>query len=256
MASHRLWLLANPYQLATLFLGIAVCLLAVVTTPPSSAIYLLRADYSRDAGTSTVWIGSLGYCKTDANNDTLTRTRSTIRCSSALIGYDVEGALQQDGMTIVSVPEASTISIFLTRGLIVLNTIAIALCLVSTAAHQAIRRRPTATAYVVALGSSLLALLFSGIAFLFEHALESYIASSYPATDATFTTTAGPLVYAMLSALAFQLAACVVGFYSCIGGKYRCEGGLRLEDEESLGSGVGKGRSTIIYYPILPNCPF
>ncbi|KAI1420342.1 hypothetical protein F5Y12DRAFT_773650 [Xylaria sp. FL1777] len=246
MAPRGLGFLANPYQLATLLLAIAVCLLTVVTVPPSATIYLLRADYtrkSRDAVTSAAWFSSLGYCTADTNNDHLNLTLSTIYCSKSFIGYDVERALQQDGTTTVSLPD-TTLSKFLSAGLVVLNTFAIVLCLVATAAQQALLRKPTAKAYLVSMTSSSLALLFSGVAFIFQDALGTYIANPSPVTYATFTTTNGPLVYILVSALLFQMAGCVVSFYSCIGGKYRCERAILLEDKEGSGLGVNKARST------------
>ncbi|KAI0534309.1 hypothetical protein GGR58DRAFT_483192 [Xylaria digitata] len=256
MASpRRPGLLTNPYQLATLLLGIAFCFLAATTIPPSSTIYLIRADYGindRDGITSTAWFNSLGYCKADSNNDVLTHTLSDIRCSHPVIGYNAEAAIEQDGTTMVSLSHAPTLSILLTRGLYVLILVAYALCLVGMAAHQAILRRPTAMRYAVSVGSSLLALLSSGIAFLFENSLRSYIASGVPTTaGVTFKTSNGPLVYAFMLALLFQLAACTVGFYSCIGGKYQCEGGIRLEDEEKSASGVSMSRSTSEQYSLL-----
>ncbi|KAI0112543.1 hypothetical protein GGR51DRAFT_45045 [Nemania sp. FL0031] len=235
-----LGLLANPYQLATLLLGLAACLLTVTTISPSSVTYLVRADYTSNNGNvaSTAWFGNQGYCTADANNDAFSNEYSNIQCSGAVFGYDVEKILQQDGTTTVSFPEASTISLMLTRGPIVLNPIAIAFCLVSIAAQQAILRRPQAIAFAISMGSCFIALVVSGIAFIFEQSLQSYIAAGRPATGITFTTTNGPLVNAIWLALAFQLSACVVGFYTCIGGKYECEGGIRLEDDASLESSL------------------
>ncbi|KAI1121408.1 hypothetical protein F5Y10DRAFT_256423 [Nemania abortiva] len=242
MASRPwLGLLANPYQLATLLLGIATCLLTLTTIPPSSVIYLIRADYNSnngDAVASTAWFGNLGFCTGDVDNNSWNDGHSHIQCSGAIFGYDVGNPLQQDGATIVSFPEASTISIILTRGPIVLNPIAIALCLVGMAAQQAILRKPQALAFAISMGSSFLALVVSGIAFIFEQALQSYIAAGRPKTGTIFTTTDGPLVKVIWLALSFQLAACVVGFYTCIGGKYECEGGIRLEDSVNLESGA------------------
>ncbi|KAJ8122820.1 hypothetical protein ONZ43_g1081 [Nemania bipapillata] len=132
----------------------------------------------------------------------------------------------------------------LTQGPAVLNPTAIALCLISMAAQQAIIRRPLAITYLISMGSSLLALVISGIALIFEQSFQSYVEGGRSATGTTFTTTDGPLAYAVTLALGFQLAACVVGFYTCIGGKYQCEGGIRLEDV-NLESGIGEDRSTI-----------
>ncbi|KAI8943990.1 hypothetical protein F4801DRAFT_595288 [Xylaria longipes] len=233
MASPLIGLLANPYRLATLFLGIAACLLALTIIPPSSVIYLIRADYSsngENAVTQTAWFGTLGYCTTDANNDML---HSSIRCSDMVVGYDVKKALEQIGAEAIAVPEASSSLISLTTGSVVLKPIAIALCLLGVAAFQAIIRRPRGVTFAVAMGGSMLALLTSSIAFIFEYSLTLFIAGGYLATDATLTTTSGPLGQATVLALVFQLAACVIGFYTCIGGKYNCEGGIRLEEEES-----------------------
>ncbi|KAJ8130614.1 hypothetical protein O1611_g3009 [Lasiodiplodia mahajangana] len=211
MASRPSWLglLANPYQLSTLLLGLATCLLTVTTISPSSVAYLVRADYTSNNGdvASTAWFGNLGYCTADANGDASSDDYSTIQCSGAMFGYNVEEILQQDETAMVSFPEASTISIMLTRGPIVLNPIAIALCLVGMAAQQAILRRPQAMAFAISMGSSFLALVVSGIAFIFEQSLQSYIAAGRPATGTTFTTTNGPVVNAIWLALGFQLSA-------------------------------------------------
>lgn len=119
-----------------------------------------------------------------------------------------------------------------------LHPIATGLSLLSMAAHQSILRRPQAKTYAAAMGSGLLALLVTCVAFIFEHSLLAYAAavSRLATTNATtatttFSTTDGPLAGVMVWILAFQLAACVVGFYTCIGGKYQCEGGIRLEDD-------------------------
>ena len=148
----------------------------------------------------------------------------------------MQEALEQDGTTIVPIPEASVFSAFLTRGAAILNILAIALCHVGMVAHQLLITRATPMRYAVSLGGSLLALLLSGVTCIFVHSLSAYIASGDPATGAAFTTTSGPLVYTTTLSLLCQLAACVVGFYSCIGGKYRCEGGIVLRDGENLNS--------------------
>ncbi|KAI0183595.1 hypothetical protein EV127DRAFT_446579 [Xylaria flabelliformis] len=226
--------LTNPYQLVTLLLGVAACLLTLTTLPPSSVIYLIRADYRSNgdaAATQTAWLGTLGYCATDASNEIL--HSSNIKCSGAVVGYDMTKALEQIGGEVGIIPEASISSISLTKGSVVLNPIAIALCLLSIAAFQAIRCRPKGLIYAVAMGCNMLALLISGIAFIFEYSLIPFIAGGFLAADATLTTTSGPLIYAIVLALGLQLAACVVGFYTCIGGKYDCEGGIRLEEVES-----------------------
>ncbi|KAI0417810.1 hypothetical protein F5X98DRAFT_339658 [Xylaria grammica] len=255
---RRLGFLTNPNDLATIFLAITVCFLTVTIIPSSSVLYFIRADYSSNNGdgmTSTAWFSGLGYCKTDPDYGALTHARPNAECFGA-IGYNVEIGLEQDGMLLVSVPHASTLSMFLTKGIFVLSMIAIALCMASIAAHQSIFRGPTAMKYLVSVGGSLLALLTSGVTFLFAHSLESYIASGIPTTDATFTTTYGPFVYAVLLALLFQVAGCTVGFYSCIGGKYRCEGNIRLGDEESSESGLNRGRSTNSHHSHLDEkCP-
>ncbi|KAI1757943.1 hypothetical protein F4782DRAFT_4302 [Xylaria castorea] len=245
--------LTNPYQLVTLLLGISACLLTLTTLPPSSVIFLIRADYrsnSGNAATQTAWFGTLGYCATDASNDML---HSKIKCSDTIVGYDMKKVLEQMGGEVNTVPEASTSSISLTRGSVVLNPIAIALCLLSIAAFQAILRRPKGAIYAVAMGGNMLALLVSGIAFIFEYSLIPFVAGSYLATDATLTTTSGPLAQAIILALGFQLAACVVGFYTCIGGKYDCEGGIQLEEE---GSDLDFGQTTInCQSPLDRKCP-
>ncbi|KAI0437597.1 hypothetical protein F4803DRAFT_570649 [Xylaria telfairii] len=224
-------LLAKPCQLATLFLSIAVCLLTLTAIPPSSAIYLIRADYNSNTADSidqTAWFSTLGYCTTDAKND----IRPIIRCSRTIVGYDTKNALEQIGAKVIDVPGASTSSISLTSGSVVLNPIAIALCLLSIAAFQAILRRPKGVTYAIAMAGSMLALLISGIAFIFEYSLIPFIVKRCLSTDATLTTTSGPIAQAVVLSLALQLAACVVGFYACIGGKYECEGGIWLEEEE------------------------
>ncbi|KAI0553264.1 hypothetical protein F4679DRAFT_600204 [Xylaria curta] len=231
MASYPLiGVLTNPYQLVTLLLGVASCLLTLTTLPPSSVIYLIRADYRShgdNAATQTAWLGTLGYCATDASNEIL--HSNNIKCSGTVVGYDMTKALEQ----VHTIPEVSISSISLTKGSVVLNPIAIALCLLSIAAFQAIRCRPKGLIYAIAMGGNILALLISGIAFIFEYSLITFIAGGYLAADATLITTSGPLVYATVLALGFQLAACVVGFYTCIGGKYDCEGGIRLEEVQS-----------------------
>lgn len=257
-----LQLFTNPHRLAALLLSIATCLLTLTTLPPSSVIYLIRADYSldtNDAITSTTWFGNFGYCTSDAIDEILSYKHSDIKCSDALIhGYSVESALPQDGTRAPSALEGppALLSTILTRGAGVLNPLAIALCLVGVAAYRSILRRPGGWwKYAAAMGASFLGLLLSGVAFVFEHALQAYIAggsSSSPATSdaataaaftttftttrTTTTTTTGPVYHAVVASLLVQLAASVVGFYSCIGGKYQCEGGRRLEDEESSGT--------------------
>ncbi|KAK5626000.1 hypothetical protein RRF57_001716 [Xylaria bambusicola] len=236
MASRWLKRLTNPHELAFILLIISACFSWVNTLPPSSNVYLLRADFSTDSGnatSSTTWFSSLGYCTTTINSGDLARTHPITQCSYTFTGYNVQEALEQDGRTIVSVPEASILSAFLTRGLFLLNVLAIAFCFVSMMVHQLLLTRPTAMGYAVSLGSSLLAVFFSGIICIFEHSLVSYISNGDAATDATFTITSGPLVYTITLAFLWQLAASIVGFYSCIGGKYRCEGDIRLGDEES-----------------------
>ncbi|KAI0450840.1 hypothetical protein F5B21DRAFT_507823 [Xylaria acuta] len=241
MSYPLIGLLANPYQIATVLLGIAACLLTLTTIPPSSAIYLIRADYSSSGGntvTQTAWFGTLGYCTTDTNND----IHSNIKCTGTIVGYDMTKALERIGARAIAIPEASTSSISMTRGSVVLNPIAIALCLLSIAAFQAIPRRPKGVTYAVAMAGSMLALLISGIAFIFEYSFIPFIAGGYLATDANLTTTSGPLAQAIILALVFQLAACVVGFYTCIGGKYDCEGGIWLEN---LGPSTTDYRSSL-----------
>ncbi|KAI3324340.1 hypothetical protein HD806DRAFT_65917 [Xylariaceae sp. AK1471] len=237
MASYTSWLglLANPYRLATLLLGIAACLFTLATIPPSSVAYLIRVDSSNngDAVALTTWFANRGYCTSNVNtNNVLSPIHSSVHCSSVTPGYDVMTALAQDGTTMVILPESPVLSIFLTRPPVVLHPIAIALSLLSMAAHQVILRRPTAIVYAISMGGSLLAFLISGISLIFEYSFESYIEDGYPAKDTTFTTTLGPMAYAIRLAFVFQLAACVVGFYTCIGGKYHCDRSIRLEDEE------------------------
>ncbi|KAI0483805.1 hypothetical protein F4859DRAFT_474209 [Xylaria cf. heliscus] len=245
-------LLANPYQLATILLGVATCLLTLTAIPPSSVIYLIRADYSSNNGnavTQTAWFGTMGYCTTNANNDIV----PNIQCSRTLVGYDIKKVLEKTGAKLNEVPELATSSVSLTRGSAVLNPIAIALCLLSIAAFQAIIRRPRGLTYAIAMGGSMLALLISGIAFIFEYSLLPFIAGGYLTTDVDFTTTGGPLAHAIVLSLGFQLAACVVGFYTCIGGKYECEGGIRLEEE---GSDLDFSPSTTNYRSSLDEkCP-
>ncbi|KAJ2984836.1 hypothetical protein NUW58_g5850 [Xylaria curta] len=246
MASYTSWLglLANPHQLATLLLGIAATLLIVTMVPPSSVIYLIRADLRSHNGDVawTSWFGDLGYCTADASNNAL---NTGLKCTGTIIGYDIKKAFEPAGAEIVPIPGVSAMSISMTKGSVVLNPVATILCLFSMVAFQAILRRPKGATYAVAMGSSLLALLVSGIAFSFEQSLLSLITSTYFATDAVFETSNGPLAYAMLCALVFQLAACVAGFYSCIGGKYDCEGGIRLGDKEVERPGVNTGRSSL-----------
>lgn len=174
-----------------------------------------------------------------------------MRCSGPVFGYDIESILAQDQTK--STPsstsqESSTISLVLTRGPAVLHPIATGLSLLNMAAHQSILRRPRARAYAAAMGTGLLALLVTCVAFIFEHSLLAYVesvsrlamaAETDPSTTTTtttgigtFSTTDGPLAGITVWTLAIQLAACVVGFYTCIGGKYRCEGGIRLEDSD------------------------
>ncbi|KAI0401137.1 hypothetical protein F4802DRAFT_601411 [Xylaria palmicola] len=251
MSSHSSWLglLASPCQLATLFLGIATCLLTLTTIPPSSSIYLARADYSPDNGSPvawTAWFGNLGYCTADAYNDGLNHRHPKVHCSGMLMGYNVKDTLEQTGATIASIPEAPALSSLLTTGALVLNPIAIVLCLLSMAAFQAILRRPKGITYACAMASSITALLASGVAFILQHAFPSFVADGHrTAPDAAaLTVTRGPLVRAIMLALVLQLAACVLGFYTCIGGKYQCEGGIRLEDvEKKSDSGVRSDRS-------------
>ncbi|GAP88372.1 hypothetical protein SAMD00023353_2900410 [Rosellinia necatrix] len=259
MAS-RLEFLASPYQLATLLLAIAACLFTVTTLPPSSTVYLIRADYNRgDATTLTAWFSPLGYCTSESSNEVLRHGRSdVIRCTGAVIGYDVERALERDGGNggdgsgAAAASSASALSTMLTAGPAVMSPVVVALCLVGVAAYQAILRRPSGARFAVSMGASFLALLVAGVAFVFEHSLQSYIASGIPpspspspspAAAATFTTAYGPLSYAAALALLAQLAACVVGFYACIGGKYQCEGAIQLgggeeEEEEDFASGA------------------
>ncbi|KAI0517967.1 hypothetical protein F5B22DRAFT_86131 [Xylaria bambusicola] len=235
MASRWRKLLTNPHVLASFLLAISICFSMVSIIPILSKLYLLRADFSTDgenATSSTVWFGSMGYCTTTINNGDLAYTHPITKCSYTITGYNAQEALEQDGRTIISVPQASILSTFLTHGLYVLNALAPVLCCVSMVTHEVLRMRPTAMRYAVALGSSLLALLFSGIMCIFEHSLASYISNGDAATNTTFTTTRGPLVYTITMAFLWQLAASIVGFYSCIGGKYRCEGGIRLGDEK------------------------
>ncbi|KAH8167381.1 hypothetical protein CIB48_g870 [Xylaria polymorpha] len=216
-------------------------------------MYLIRADYdsnTADSITQTAWFSTLGYCTTDANNDMI---RPIIKCSRTIVGYDTKKALEQIGAKVIDVPGASTSSISLTSGSVVLNPIAIALCVLSIAAFQAILRRPKGVTYAVAMAGSMLALLISGIAFIFEYSLIPFIARRSLSTDATLTTTSGPQAQAVVLSLAFQLATCVVGFYACIGGKYECEGGIWLEEE---GSDINSDQSMInCHLSVDEKCP-
>ncbi|KAI8631213.1 hypothetical protein F5Y19DRAFT_473611 [Xylariaceae sp. FL1651] len=237
MASCFSWLglLSNlsPYRLASLFMGFAACLLTLTMVPPSSVVYLIRADYSSnnaDAIPSTTWFGTLGYCLANGNDNILSSRHSSVECSAATLGYDVAAALTQEGNLMVAIPETPLLSIFMTRPPIVLNPIAIALCLLSIMAYQIIPLRPKGITYSVAMGGSLVALFVSSIAFIFEIGFVSYIEERHPVEGAQFTTRYGPVAHAIILSFVSQLAACVVGFYSCIGGKYHCEGGIQLED--------------------------
>ncbi|KAI1366440.1 hypothetical protein F5Y08DRAFT_301168 [Xylaria arbuscula] len=233
MASRWLKHMANPHMIATVLLIVAVCLSTVGTYSPSSNIYILRADSSTERGDATAWFGGLGYCTTYINPGDITYTHHNAQCTFSLTGYNVQEALtsEQDGTSIISIPDASGLSITLTRGIAMLNMVAIAFCYISATAHQLLTTRATGIRFAVSLGGSLLALLFSGIACMFVHALSAYIATGDVASGTTFTTTSGPLVYTTTFTVLCQLAASVVGFYSCIGGKYRCEGGIVLGDE-------------------------
>jgi hypothetical protein len=146
----------------------------------------------------------------------------------------VTTALAQDGTTKVNVPEALVMSMFLTRPPVILHPIAIALSLIGMAAYQVILCRPRAILYVFSMGGSLLAFLISGVSLVMEASLEAYIKSGFPAKNTTFTTTLGPVAYAIKLAFVFQLAACVVGFYTCIGGKHHCEESIRLDEEDLI----------------------
>lgn len=136
-----------------------------------------------------------------------------------------------------------------------LHPVATVLSLLSMAAHQSILRRPRAKAYALAMGSGLLGLLVTCVAFIFEHSLLAYVAAvtrlatADAATAARFSATDGPLADVVMGIMALQLAACVVGFYTCIGGKYRCEGDIRLEDD---GEGVARHRSSSV---VDEKCP-
>ncbi|KAI0193112.1 hypothetical protein F4808DRAFT_361791 [Astrocystis sublimbata] len=225
-------LLANPYQLATILLGISAFLTILTTIPPSTLIYLVRADYTTNGGdsvTQTAWFGPLGYCASSDGNGV---AHSDVQCSGAMLGYNVKEVLGLLGADESAVPEALAASKSLTAGSAVLNPVIIASSLIGLAGFQGILHRHAAFAYAIAMGGSMLALLTSGIAFMFEYSLKSFVVGGFHTTNTTATTSSGPLSQAIVWALVFQLAACTVGFYACIGGKYDCEGGIRLEDEE------------------------
>ncbi|KAI1116540.1 hypothetical protein F5Y14DRAFT_407107 [Nemania sp. NC0429] len=264
MVSCPSWLrsLASPHHLVALLLLCATNLLIVTSLPPSSAIYLVRTDAANHSGDaaapSTVWFSNTGYCTTtdDASSD--------IQCSGVVFGYDVESVLGRNSSTSGSASrsgagpsssESSTMSRVLTRGPAVLRPLATALSIVGVAAQRSILRRPRVATYVVAMGTGLLALLVTCVAFIFEHSLLTYIAAvgrlatidrdATTTTTTTFSAADGPLANVMAWVLGLQLAACVVGFYTCIGGKYQCEGGIRLEEEDDDGeAGVVRHRAS------------
>ncbi|KAI1171027.1 hypothetical protein F4777DRAFT_83587 [Nemania sp. FL0916] len=230
-------LLTNPHHLASLFLNIAVGSLFVAIGPPLPFLYLVRAEYGGydgDATTSIIWFSYQGYCSVDVNNNVLSDNCGLTCHFSELVGYDVESSFARDGTSIISFPDTSTMSYVLTMGPYFLNILAIVLCFAGIFAHQVIIRRPQVKAYVIMMGSSLLALLTSGIAFVFEYSLLALITSGQPAEGITYTTTSGILIKAAVLAVICQVVACVLGFYTCIGGKYECEGGIRLESSEKL----------------------
>ncbi|KAI1824271.1 hypothetical protein F4861DRAFT_270906 [Xylaria intraflava] len=229
----------SPYQLVTLFLGIAYLLHAVTFFPPSSLVYMVRADFSDDSNvvTSTAWLSTVGHCIADANKGVSRSGRSFSQCSYTIPGYNIAEFLEQRGVTTRLTPGSSFLK---TQPLAILNAITMTLGLLSIMAYQLIwryrtryQRRTHWGMYIFSLGSTLLAFLVSVITFAHEDGFLYYIVHSYPTETATYTATYGPAAYAVMWALPFELIACAVGFYTCIGGKYECEGEMLEVDADA-----------------------
>ncbi|KAI0429046.1 hypothetical protein F5Y09DRAFT_311320 [Xylaria sp. FL1042] len=258
MAFRWLDLFNNPHRLATALLGVSVCFLSLHMLPPSSATYFWRVEYIRnstDAVTSTIWFSSLGYCKSHANNNALNHSLSTTQCSGTMFGYDIKSALELDGMDISLAGEENWYKVF-TMGFITLNTVSIALSLMSVAAHQSVLRKPTMQAYTSYMMCSIAAMLYAFMASFCKLTSLPYIMRAYPPAGVTFTTAEGPVHWLWAAAVCLQTLACTVGFYGYIGGKYKCEGYNRLEDEEASESGGDTHETMTSHYSSLEEkCP-
>ncbi|KAI1356026.1 hypothetical protein F5Y01DRAFT_310213 [Xylaria sp. FL0043] len=259
MAFRWLDLFNNPHRLATLLLGIAICLSSLHTLPPSSATYFLRAEYTRNstnAVASTIWFSSLGYCKSQANNDALNHRPSTTQCSNTMFGYHIRDALDLDGMDISLTDEKDNRYEVFTMGFIFTNTMAIILSLVGVAAHQSVLRKPTVVAYTTYMASCVAAMISTFVALFFKLAATPYIMLAYPPAGVTFMAVEGPINVLWVTALIFQILASTVGFYSYIGGQLKCEAYKRGVDEETLRSGVDERQITTSPYSSLEEkCP-
>ncbi|KAI1307165.1 hypothetical protein F5Y03DRAFT_127545 [Xylaria venustula] len=218
-------------KVSSLLVFIALFSLWVTTSPPSTFLYLARADYARnssDAVTSTVWLGIFGYCKTNNTNDSLlNHTHSAIQCFSSLYGYNPEDALRQDEMPMVTSDINAPESTHSTKGIIVANAITIVFCFATILSHYGILQKPTPPKYAAMFICSAIAFTSSLLTFTFASAFSWDVQFDNPPPGFTFLTGYWGLqdfkLFFFIAMLVIS-AANVMGFFSLIGAKYKCEG--------------------------------